>query len=126
MLIRMNAAQREGTANSLERFGYALLDTLGIDYLPQHLIGNKFCVDAFVPACGLVVQFDGDYWHGNPERFPALSERQKKRVRLDKSQDAYMATCGYRVVRLWEGELKRNPEAAQIRIQSALWGVLNA
>lgn len=120
MLIRMNAAQRENAMNGLERLGYSLLDALGVDYLPQHLIGDKFCVDAFIPASGLVVQFDGDYWHGHPARFPAPSPRQTKRMALDKSQDAYMTACGYTVVRLWESDMKHSQEAVLNAIRSAL------
>jgi len=62
-LIQMNKIQQEGKPSSIEVIGYKLLDALGVEYLPQHLIGGKFCVDAFVPSLSIVIQFDGDYWH---------------------------------------------------------------
>lgn len=106
-LIEMNVSQqRANEPNNLERAGYAILDRLGVEYEPQYLIGGKFCVDAFVPSAGLVIQFDGDYWHGNPATYPQPDERQRKRIRLDSSQDSYMATCGYRVIRIWESDMK--------------------
>ncbi|WP_376777653.1 DUF559 domain-containing protein [Deinococcus rubellus] len=104
----MNADQQRGHQTEIERIGYALLDEMGVEYLPQHVIGDKFCVDAFAPAQGVVIQFDGDYWHAHPEKFPEPDARQRKRQRLDASQDAYMRVCGYRVVRLWETNLRRN------------------
>jgi len=119
-LIAMNLKQQQLHPNSLEQSGYALLDSLGIAYLPQHLIGNKFCADVFVPDKKVVIQFDGDYWHGNPSRFPSPDKRQVRRMALDRSQDAYMTTCGYTVIRLWESEIKHQPEAVKSKLQCLL------
>ena len=95
---------------------YDLLDEMGVSHLRQHLIGGKFCVDAFVPAAATVVQMDGDYWHGNPRRYPNPDSRQRKRMSQDRSQDAYMAACGYTVVRIWESELRDDSEAVRRRL----------
>lgn len=112
-LIKMNADQQQGKMTEPERIGYAILDEIGVEYLPQHLIANKFCVDAFVPSIGLVIQFDGDYWHFNPAKFQEPDERQRKRMRLDQSQDKYMKACGYAVLRIWESDLRSNPESVR-------------
>lgn len=119
-LIQMNKAQQEGKPTSIEVIGYALLNRLKVDYLPQHLIGGKFCVDAFVPSANLVIQFDGDYWHFNPAKFSEPDARQKKRMQLDKSQDKYMNACGYTVIRLWETDLQKNIETVKAKVQAAL------
>lgn len=115
-LRTMNLRQQERKINRLERDGYALLNALGIEYQPQHLIGGKFCVDAFVPVANTIIQFDGDYWHGNPIQFPAPDARQTRRMILDKSQDAYMAACGYSVIRIWESDLRHNIETVKARL----------
>lgn len=107
MLIAMNAKQQRMRPNHIEQTGYAILDSLGIAYTPQHVIGGKFCVDAFLPDSNVVVQFDGDYWHGNPAKFPAPDARQRRRMTLDASQDAYMVKCGYTVIRVWASDLER-------------------
>lgn len=109
-LIQITIEQQKNNPNKLEKLGYSLLDELEIDYEPQCLIANKFCVDAFIPLYGIIVQFDGDYWHGNPAKFKTLNHMQAKRVRLDKSQDAYMKKCGYTVVRFWESTIKQNSD----------------
>jgi very-short-patch-repair endonuclease len=116
-LLRMNTMQQEGRQTEPERIGYALLGELRIDHLPQHTIGGKFCVDAFCPALALVVQFDGDYWHGHPDKFPSPDARQQRRMKLDRSQDAYMAVCGYQVLRLWEHDLKHNLDSVRQRLR---------
>lgn len=107
-LVRMLAMQRNGMQTRIEVIGYGLLDEMGEVYFRQHTIGGKFTVDAFVPNAALVVQFDGDYWHGNPDKFPVPDARQKRRMHMDASQDAYMRACGYRVARFWETDIHRH------------------
>lgn len=119
-LMRMNQVQQQGNPTTPERIGYALLDSIGVPYERQFVIAGKFCVDAFVPSLGIVVQFDGDYWHGNPAKFATLDHRQQKRVRLDRSQDAYMTKCGYTVVRLWESDLKADAGHIKFQLQRLL------
>lgn len=105
-LINMNVMQQQKlTPNRLEQAGYKVLSDLEIEYQSQVLIANKFCVDALVPAYNLIIQFDGDYWHGNPVRFPEPDKRQMRRIALDQSQDKYLTKCGYRVLRIWESDM---------------------
>lgn len=108
-LRQMNAAQAQNKTNKLEQRGYDLLSALNVHYIPQCLIAKKFCVDAFFPDLGIVIQFDGEYWHGHPERFPNPSQRQLRRMLLDKSQDAYLTKLGYTIVRFWETDIWKNP-----------------
>ncbi|MDR6330650.1 DUF559 domain-containing protein [Deinococcus soli (ex Cha et al. 2016)] len=103
-----------------ERIGYGILKRLGLPYRAQHLVARKFCVDAYLPEQKVVVQFDGDYWHGHPAKYAALDARQARRVNHDRSQDAYMAKLGYRVIRIWESDLKKRPEAVQEGLRKAL------
>ena len=119
-LRRMNVKQLTMHPNNLERSVYTILDNIGIFYERQYLIGEKFCVDAFISSLGIVIQVDGDYWHGNPARFPILTDRQQKRTALDRSQNAYMQACGYRVIRFWESDVKRFPEQVTDLLRSAL------
>lgn len=116
LLLQMNVKQQQGETTTPERIGYDILNAMKIEYLPQHVLFNKFCVDAFIPSLNVVVQFDGDYWHGNPQFFHTLDTRQQKRVRLDRSQDAYMQKCGVRVIRIWETDLRRERVSVKERL----------
>lgn len=120
MLLDMNVRQQSLKPNKLEKLGYSILDNLGISYYRQYVIANKFCVDAFIPSKNTIIQFDGDYWHGHPVKFPNPDKRQLKRMALDKSQDAYMKKCGYTIIRVWEAELKHSPETVQRQLARAL------
>lgn len=109
MLLEMNSKQQQLKITSIEKIGYQILDDLGVDYVRQFVVNDKFCVDAFVPLCHTIIQFDGDYWHANPLKFKKSDSRQAKRVRLDNSQDRYMNKCGYTVIRIWESTIKKEP-----------------
>lgn len=120
MLRGMNLKQQELTPNNLEIAGYKLLQDIGVTFEPQKLIADKFLVDAYISDHNIIVQFDGDYWHANPEKHQALDHRQTKRVRIDKSQNAYFAKCGYTVLRFWESDIKKRPEWVAHQISSHL------
>jgi very-short-patch-repair endonuclease len=103
-LIKMRTAQSKANPNKFEMLAYSVLDEIGIDFVPQYIVNGKFTVDAFIPSNRTVIQFDGDYWHGNPAKYQVLDSRQKIRVAHDISQDAYMAKIGLRVFRFWQSE----------------------
>jgi very-short-patch-repair endonuclease len=119
-LIAQNRRQQHLYPNRLEQAGYALLDALEIEYQPQHLLAERYCVDAFVPAANLIIQWAGDYWHGNPAVFPTFDARQRRRRWLDKVQDEHLTRIGYRILRIWESDFWRDPIAVAGRIQAAL------
>ena len=105
MLRNLNILQQNLKPNNLEKEGYKILKSLKFEFKKQVLIGNKFLVDAFVPKYNLIIQFDGDYWHGNPKKYKLFSGRQKRRKIIDKSQNAYFKKCGFNVLRIWESEI---------------------
>jgi G:T-mismatch repair DNA endonuclease (very short patch repair protein) len=118
MLRRMNQDLQLRRMTKVEANGYALLDGLGVEYKRQAMFGGKFTPDAVVPASRLVVQFDGDYWH---DRAGTNTEpRVMKRVALDRSQDAYIRSCGWEVIRLWESDLRSDPADCAARVSRLL------
>lgn len=124
-LVAMNERQQKQGGSKLEKDGYVWLDSVvGIEqYKKQHLVSGKFTVDALIEPLGVVIQFDGDYWHGNPKQFPNPDHRQKKRMNLDRSQDAYMHKCGYKVFRIWESDFRKDLEAVTAALQLLLTAV---
>lgn len=105
---------------ALETAGYRMLDEEGVTYLPQHTVLEIWCVDAFVPSKNLVVQFDGNYWHGNPAKFPNPTAKQIKQRNKDRGQVRYLTHRGFRVLRIWEDDLYKRPEAVRRRLRRAL------
>lgn len=111
--------------NKLELIGRAILKECDVDFMEQVLIADKFLVDVLIPSHNIVIQWDGDYWHGHSSKLKngIPDRRQTKRMNLDKSQDAYMKKCGYRVLRFWEHEVlseSSGNDYIKTRIQEAL------
>jgi hypothetical protein len=76
-------------------------------------VRNGYLVDGFDPQTNTVYEFDGDYWHGNPEKHDplAINEKTKRTFgshfedTLKKRSD--LQRSGYTVVSIWESEWKR-------------------
>lgn len=86
---------------------YSTLDKLDIPYEPQAYVG-RFAVDALL-AGGIVVECLGDFWHCNPDVYrdgPAC-QIQRDVVAKDHRRNLWFAAHGYRVVHLWEADIKR-------------------
>jgi very-short-patch-repair endonuclease len=117
-LIAAQASWQRGRITSAEVAGYALLDSLGIEYEPQAIFKGKFTPDATIPSAQLIVQFDGDYWHDR--KGTSTEARIRRRVALDLSQDAYIRACGWQVVRLWATDLKNDAEGCAEKVRQHL------
>lgn len=117
-LLAMNTLQQAGRITRVEVAGYALLDLIGVQYERQTPFMSKFTPDATLTDARLVVQFDGDYWHDR--KGTSTEPRIRKRVALDRSQDAYVRACGWRVVRFWESDLRDDPEGCADRLRTEL------
>ena len=114
-----DVSQRHVGPTSIEVIGYSMLDDSGIPYLKQHVI-SRFRVDSFVPSCNLVVQFDGDYWHGLPSLYPNPTANQKQQQSRDKGQDTWLVNHGYSVIRFWEHEINKQPDMVRVKLMAAL------
>lgn len=79
---------------SIETKVYEELKKTGYLFETQKVIGGKFIVDAFIPKLNLVIEVDGSYWH-------SLDRIIKK----DKAENAYLAKCGYKVLRIPENKV---------------------
>lgn len=100
---RFSKQKKTGTTPELKI--KSLLKDIGIDYVFQYPIGF-YCVDFYIPSKNLMLQVDGCYWHACPKHYKNLDGRQKTRVRLDHSCDSYLINWGYKVLRLWECDIK--------------------
>jgi len=59
--------------------------------------------DIFIPSTNTIIEFDGDFWHGNKAHY-ALSDRMKKQFRLDEANNAKAISSGHKIVRVWQSE----------------------
>lgn len=80
---------------SIETRMMQALEASGFEYNFQEKIGNKFLCDFILVKYNIVIECDGIYWHSRPDA-----------IRRDKSKDAYLAKCGYIVLRFTDKEIK--------------------
>ena len=86
-----------------EKLVHVELQRLGVQFLTEQVLADKFCVDIYIPDLNLVIYVDGCYWHACPIHFPSAPK-----PRSDKARIAYLTKCGYKVSTLWEHEINQN------------------
>lgn len=83
-----------------------------------------------MPEARLAVFCDGDFWHGRDLRARMLKlgrghnaeywiAKIQANVRRDRGYDRVLRSEGWKVLRLWEGEITKDPEAAALRVLNA-------
>lgn len=74
----------------------------------------------------VVIFVDGDFWHGwyFPKWRLKLSEKWEAKIEATRKRDARnhakLRRAGWTVVRIWEHQLKRDPDACLQRVLAAL------
>ena len=118
-LLAMNTLLQAGRVTRLRQPEYALLD------LPGSIRGAE-CLRREVHAR----RHDRVGAAHRPVRRRLLARPQgisteariRRRVALDRSQDAYAEACGWRVLRLWETDLAGDARGCEAKVLSALRG----
>jgi G:T-mismatch repair DNA endonuclease (very short patch repair protein) len=107
------------------RIAQALRDA-GIPVETQYRIkGASFIWDFCLPVSKLLIEYNGDYWHCNPERFTSGQYIKFPRARSiflvddvwarDRRKQGAAEAHGYKTLIFWESELKRFGIAELIR-----------
>lgn len=119
-----NMSQIRSKGTKLELTFFNLLDTNGIIFTPHpKLFGKPDCL--IEP--GIVVFVDSDFWHG--WHFPKWKDRLpqeywvekiERNIRRDYQKFRSLRSQGYKVVRIWEHTIKKNPERAVAIVQKAI------
>ena len=97
--------------NKLERLVADELDKAGIKYTFQFfIVRNGICksYDFKIKRKPTILEVDGDFWHGNPT-VPNHYEKSVEVRKNDKVKTDLANERGYKVVRLWEKDIKANP-----------------
>lgn len=96
-------------------------------YFAQHVKGIVGKPDIVFRRKKIVIFIDSDFWHGHPKRFimPVTNyeywsnkiARNKKR---DKQVTKELRSNGWKVIRLWEHDIKHNFEKSIQKILAAI------
>lgn len=97
--------------NKLEALVAEQLDTAGILYHFQYFINEGGICKSYdfkIEGKPLIIEVDGDFWHGNPlksNHYEKVNDIQEN----DRIKDEMARKRGIRVVRLWESDIKKDP-----------------
>ncbi|HEY7119520.1 MAG TPA: hypothetical protein VH475_23210 [Tepidisphaeraceae bacterium] len=86
---------------------YETLAAMGIPHEAQRRIG-RWIVDAFLPETGTIIEAQGDFYHCNPTVYPdgPYCATQVRNAARDERRFRDFAAAGYRVVLLWERDIR--------------------
>lgn len=103
-LARNRKELLKGNPSKLEFTFADVLAGLNIEFVHQyHLDG--FDYDFYIPAKNLLIEVDGDYWHGHPDKFPELNAMQRKNQGLDRLKMKHASDRNYQLLRFWETDI---------------------
>jgi very-short-patch-repair endonuclease len=102
-----------GTSKLEDDFANDFLKKLGVEYQYQFEakdIGRFF--DFYLPKSNLIIEIDGDFWHGNPEKYnkEELRGHQIRAQRIDEYKNKWALLHGIPILRIWESDIRKNPK----------------
>ena len=104
--------QKYGTSKLEHKFASEYLDKLGVKYEWQFEAksSGRF-YDFCIPGARLLIECDGDYYHGYDKKFQDMSPMQKHNAMVDSIKDKWAHLNGYRLIRIWEHDINNNSDA---------------
>lgn len=108
--------------NKFEKSVADLLTKNGYIYTFQfYIIDNGICksYDFKIKGESLIIEADGDFWHGNPNtknHWKDIDAVQEN----DKFKTAMALKRGYNIIRIWESDFKMNPDGLINKIEEKL------
>jgi len=113
-ILKMLKSQHK-TIKPISKDEIKIFNTLvcyGYDVEQQKIVGKPF--DFFLPKFNLLIEYNGDYWHCNPEKykFDFLNKKKNKTAKEIWDYDnkkLYLAkNNGYNCEVIWESDYKKN------------------
>jgi very-short-patch-repair endonuclease len=104
--------------NKLEKLVSEVLNLNKIPYYYQFFINNNDIIKSYdfkLKGKNIIIEIDGDYYHGGPsldKHFFKLEETQQNDIIKTKLAE----DNGYSIIRIWESEIKSNPNIIIDRI----------
>lgn len=89
------------------------LRNVGYETINSYRIDTKIC-DMYIPSLNLIIEYFGDYWHCNPNKYDSKYFNKKKNMYAeqiwdyDKRKVDLIVSYGYNLEVLWENDLKYN------------------
>ena len=100
-----------GTSKLEKKFAKEFLEKLGIRYEEQFEAKDiKRFYDFFLNDYRVLIEIDGDFYHGYGKIYEEKSPMQKRNARVDEIKNEWAALHGYPLIRIWEHDINENPQ----------------
>ena len=106
-LMGIKSVNKRPKKTKIEKVTEQKLQELGINFKYNFILQNKAQYD-FLINDDVVLEVHGDFWHGNPEVYNTLTERQVYKKQRDIVKQKLAEDNGYRYIVIWESEIKQN------------------
>ncbi len=109
---------------SIERAVAAMLDQLGAAYEPQWRGLGNVAIDFYVPSAHLVIECQGTWYHGDPQRYERreLNRAQRHKRAQDAALQQLARRAGLTWLELWEEDIRNRPEWCRQQLRRWLSG----
>ncbi len=118
-LMEANAAKMRAKMTEPERVMESLLKEMKLEYKSQHILGD-FIYDFYIPGYKLLIEVDGDYFHGHPDKYikAELNPLQKKIKRNDMMKDQLAVGTKHGLLRFWECDINDDIAFVQRKLKA--------
>jgi G:T-mismatch repair DNA endonuclease (very short patch repair protein) len=106
-LMGIKSVNSRPKKTKIEKTTEQKLQKLGVNFKYNFILHNKAQYD-FLINSNIVLEVHGDFWHGNPEVYNILTERQEYKKQRDIVKQKLAEDNGYRYLVIWESQIKEN------------------
>ena len=100
-----------GTSKLEKKFAKDFLKKLGLKYKEQYYAESiKRYYDFYLTDYKVLIEIDGDFYHGYGKVYEEKSPMQKKNERVDNIKNEWAGMHGIPLIRIWEHDINNNPE----------------
>lgn len=107
--------------SSLERKFKKMLVGHEIAFTQFKQIRNRI-YDFYLPSFNLIVECNGDYWHGHPRVYPQPDKEQIKGHKRDIVKNKLAREAGYQIYFIWESEINNAQDLVAALLRKLITG----
>lgn len=110
-----------GTSKLEDRFAIDFLDKLGVKYERQFFAPDiKRYYDFYLPEERILIEVDGDWYHGYGLVYEDMNPMQKHNARVDKIKNEWALSRGIPILRIWEHDINEHPRKVLTRLMAEI------
>lgn len=118
---KKRAHPKYGTSKLEDYFAENFLDAIGVKYVRQYEakeIGRFY--DFYCEEANVIIEVDGDFYHGYGLVYEEKSPMQKHNQWVDKVKDEWALERGIPIIRIWEHDIHDNPEKVMKMLRESI------